>query len=187
MKKEALVNKEQRALVEEIVELQFLFVRWMERNTNRKYRTHRDVDRVLMGSGLSTTYKRATERLMENVKALCRNNYLLKSAILLDEKVKESSIANLKFGLTYQTELEKELNRLLFVSKFYMINHMVDIKYIVSNLGLTEEEIIVACEQEKLLNTIRSGRSWIVYIPEVKKYWDIIDTKHILHEGIVDV
>ena len=51
-----------------------------------------------------------------------------------------------------------------------------NIKYIVENLGLTESAVKQACQQQRILNTKKIGKSWIVHIPECRAYWNIQDT-----------
>ena len=52
-----------------------------------------------------------------------------------------------------------------------MISEMVGIKYIVENLGLSENAIKQACQQENLLNTQKVGKTWLIHISECRSYW----------------
>ena len=70
--------------------------------------------------------------------------------------------------------------------KFFMINEMVGIKELCSILGLTESAVKQACQQERLLNTKKIGKNWMVHIPECRAYWNIPDEdeKHLYKDYI---
>ena len=58
---------------------------------------------------------------------------------------------------------------------FFMTNEMVSIRYIADNLGLTESAVKQACQQQRLMNTKKVGKTWMVHLPEFKNYWNIKD------------
>ena len=57
-----------------------------------------------------------------------------------------------------------------------MENGFVGIKDIAKYLGLTESAVKQACQQNRLLNTRKIGKTWLVHIPECRAYWGIPDT-----------
>lgn len=57
---------------------------------------------------------------------------------------------------------------------------MVSIKDVVGifNNVVTESAVKQACQQERLLNTKKIGKTWIVNIEECRAYWNIPDTEN---------
>ena len=169
-------------LVRMLVKLQVLCVRYVERNTSLKCKTHRDMDRILMANKLTCTYKEAVENLYNNIKKYCANSsYLIEETLKLKDNINNSNIANLRFGVEPQKkfiEEEKQLDDEILKRKFFMINEMVGIKDLVELLEnkVTETAVKQACQQERLLNTRKIGKSWMVHIPECRAYWNIPDT-----------
>lgn len=172
---------ENKEIVKQLVKLQILCMRWVERNTNLKCSTHRDMDRILTSNKLTCTYGDAVQNLKDNIIRFCgESSYLLEKVAKLQEEITESSIKDLRFGLEPQknfTQEEKELDNYKLQRTFFMINEMVGIKFIVDALGLTESQVKQACQQERLLNTKKIGRNWMVHIPECRAYWNMQDTE----------
>lgn len=166
-----------KELVKELVKLQVLCMRFVERNTNLSCATHRDLDRILTSNKMCVTYLEGATNLKENIFKYCNDNkYLTESIVDLEEKIKGSEIKNLRFGLEPQkkfTDVEKNLANYMIKRTLFMLNEMVGIKYITDNFDLTEYQIKQACQQERLLNTRKVGKTWLVHIPEVLNYWGI--------------
>lgn len=169
-------NKE---LIKQMVKLQVLCVRWVERNTNLQCKTFGDMDRILKGGKLTITYKDAVKNLRSNIEKHCKNEYLLNSILELTTEINNSEISDLRFGFEPQrkfTNLEQELDNEVLKRTMYMTGEMVGIKYIGEHLGVAETTVKQACQQERLLNTTKVGKSWVVHIPECRAYWNIKDT-----------
>lgn len=171
---------ENKEIVKELVKLQILCMRWVERNSSLRCKTHRDMERIITNNKLTCTYGEAVENLKTNIVKHCNNNsYLLEGIINLEEVVENNPIKSLRFGVEPQKEFnkeEKELDRYKLECTFFMINEMVGIKDAAEMLALTETAIKQACQQERLLNTRKIGRNWMVHIPECRAYWNIKDT-----------
>lgn len=171
-----MVNKK---MVQQMVKLQVLCVRWVERNTNLRCSTFADMDRILQAGKLTTTYGEAIKNLKKNIEQYCKNSVLIEEVSKLEEDINNSDIKELRFGIEPQrkfTPIEKELDNERIKRQLYMTGEMVGIKYIVENLGLTESAVKQACQQQRILNTKKIGKSWIVHIPECRAYWNIQDT-----------
>ena len=170
---------ENKEIVKELVKLQILCMRWVERNTTLKCKTHRDMERILTNNKLTCTYGEAVENLKTNITKLCNNSaFLLEGILNLEKEVENSPIKSLRFGVEPQKKFNKEENELAnykLERTFFMINEMVGIKDAAEMLGLTETAIKQACQQERLLNTKKIGRTWLVHIPECRLYWNIQD------------
>lgn len=171
-------NKE---IISQLVKLQILTIRWVERNTNLRCATHRDIERVITSNKLTCTYLEAVENLKSNIKKYCNtSSYLMEEVLKLEDIIKQSNIKDFRFGVEPQKKFineEKELDSHRVKRTLFMINEMVGIKYIVENLGLTESAVKQACQQERLLNTKKVGKNWMVHIPECRAYWNIPDTE----------
>lgn len=167
-------NKE---IVKELVKLQFLCIRWIERNNKLECKTQRDMERVLTGKKLTCTYLEAVRNLESYIMVYCNDSiFLMESILKLEGIIKESDIKDLRFGYEPQkkfTEEEKELANYKLERSFFMLNEMVAIKYASEKLGITESAIKQACQQQRLLNTYKVGKTWVVHLPECKDYWNI--------------
>lgn len=170
---------ENKILIKDLVKLQILCVRWVERNTFSQCKTHRDMDRIIMGNKLTCTYSTAVDNLYDNIKKYyIISEYILEEISKLKENIANSNIKDLRFGLEPQkmfSDLEKELYTEMIKRKLFMLTDMVVIKEAAEILGLTETAIKQACQNERLLNTTKIGKSWLVHIPECRAYWNIKD------------
>lgn len=162
-------------LVKELSKLHILLIRDIERNTNKKFITHRDMERILQGSKLTITYSNAVENLVNAAKEYGKNNNLVDQIISLKEKINSSEIKDLRFGTEPQkrfTELESKLDTILLQERFKMLTSMLTIAEASEITGIPVTTIKTACLNERLLNTRKSGRTWLVSLEEVKEYWN---------------
>lgn len=179
-------------LVRKLVKLQILCMRYVERHTSLKCRTQRDIDRIITSNKLTCTYGEAIENLYNNIKKYCKNNsYLMEEVLKLKSNIDNSNIKEYRFGLQPQkkfTEKEKELDYEMLKRMLYMTGEMVGIKDVIEYLdgAATESAVKQACQQERLLNTKKVGKSWIVHIPECMSYWNIpdVDEKHLYKDYV---
>lgn len=172
------MNKDE-LLVKELVKLQVLCARYVERNTNLICVSFRDLDRIVMGNKLTITYKEAVENLKSNIDKYCNDNeYLVAKTNELYEEIIESEIKNLRFGIELQrkfVDLEQKLDDLRLKVLLYMTNGMVGINKAAEITGVNENTLKRACQDERLLNTQKIGKTWIVSIHEVRQHWNIPD------------
>lgn len=179
-------------LVRRLTKLHILCMRYVERNTSLKCKTFRDMDRIITGNKLTCTYGEAVENLQDNIKKYCNNSsYLTEEILRLKKDIENSNIRDLRFGVEPQrkfTKEEKELDDEMLKRKFFMTNCMVKIKDLVEALDnkVTETAVKQACQQERLLNTKKIGKSWMVHIPECRAYWNIPDSeeKHLYKDYV---
>ena len=167
-----MTNKE---MVERLAELQILLVRDVERNTKLRYKTDRDLNRIITKNKLVCTYKGGVNNLLETAKKFSKNESLIENIEDLKEEILNSDIAELRFGLEPQrkfSDIESELDIALTLKQLNMSIRLQPIKEIVEELGINEETIKKACQSERLLNTKKVGRMWLVDVDEVKKYWN---------------
>lgn len=170
-------SKKYERMVADLVKLQFLVIRYVERHTALKYITLRDVDNVITNGRPTITYSRAVENLYKHAKIRTRNcKIILDSIVELKSKIDNSELGKLKFGVNTPTKIEYELDQYLLRRSFFMSTGMVGIKDASEMLNITESAIKQACQQERLLNTKKVGRNWVVHISECKAYWNVEDT-----------
>lgn len=172
---------ENKELVEKLAELQMLSVRYVERHTTLRCTTLRDLDRIIFKNKFVATYINAVENLKDVIKAYCKDSEYLKVAVEnLENNIKDSEIKDLKLGKENKqfTELEKELNTIFLVKQLKMQTGLYSIKEVAQKLNLNEETIKKAAQQEKLLNTKKVGKTWLVNYNEVKDYWNKGDDKN---------
>lgn len=165
---------ENRILVKELVKLHILCIRYVERNTNLICKSYRDIDRVLTKNKLVVSYAEGVSNLKENILKYCSDNqFLLESVADLEEKIIKSEIAELKFGDNRSdVELENDLNNWQLRCQFFYETSMVSIKTVAEELDMSVDTIKTACQRERLMNTKKIGKSWLVHIPECRAYWN---------------
>lgn len=62
-------------------------MRWVERNTNLKCSTNRDIERILTSNKLTCTYIEAVENLKKNILKYCSNRSFLLEEVIKLEKI----------------------------------------------------------------------------------------------------
>lgn len=170
--------KKYERIIADLVRLQFIVIRYVERNTNLKYVTHRDIENVLTNGIPTITYAKAVENLFKHAKNRIHDKQdILDDILELKNRINESEIKELQFGMETHSELEYELDQYVLRRTFYMITSMLTIKDASELLEIAESTIKQACQQERLLNTEKIGRNWRVHIPECRAYWNIPDTE----------
>ena len=116
-------------LVKKLAKLNILCVRYVERHTNLRCPTWRDVNRVITANKLTCKYGDAVNNLYKNIMKLCKNSeYLTGEIIKLKEEIEQSNIKELRFGVLPQkkfTERESELDEGLIKCQFYYNSEMV--------------------------------------------------------------
>lgn len=170
-------NKE---LVKQIVKLQVLTIRYVNRHTNLICKTHADAERVLTSNKLTCTYLQAVENLREIIIKHCKDsNYLMQSILKLKQDVLNSDIKDLRFGYNPQkrfTEEELALDDYKEQCFFYMITEDVNIYDAVKILDVDYKTILNAIQEEKLLNTYKNKKTWHVHLPECRALFNIENT-----------
>lgn len=173
---------ENKDLIRRLVKLQLLCVRYVERHTTLKCDSKGGMNRLLMKNKLTITYGEAVQNLYDNIEKYCSNSkYLIDAAFKLKQDINNSTIKTLRFGYEPQrkfTEEESVLDTEVIRRQLFMLNAMVEIKDItqILNNKVTESAVKQACQQERLLNTKKVGRTWLVHIPECRAYWNVPDT-----------
>ena len=155
-------------IVKKMAKLNILCARYSERHNIIRCKTWRDIDRLITGNKLTIKYKDAADVLYNNISKICgANEYLVKSALELKAEIYNSDIKDLRFGLEPQrkfTDEENKLDQELIRQKFFYNSEMLEIKEAVEILNgtVTESAIKQACQQERLLNTQKIGKTWLV-------------------------
>ena len=110
--------------------------------------------------------------LKDNIIKNSSIEYLLLEIVKLHEEINLSPIKDYKFWRAGLNDAEEKLDTLAVNRLFYMDASYVTITTASEELGITESAIKQACQQERLLNTRKLGKTWLVHIPECRAYWN---------------
>ncbi len=89
-------------IIADLVRLQFIVIRYIERNSNIKYRTHRDLENVLTGGVPTVTYSKAIDNLLKHSRMRIHDNDdIINNIVELKDKIDNSEIKDLHFGWQY--------------------------------------------------------------------------------------
>lgn len=162
-------------LVKRLVELQTLCARTIERNTEYKFYTKKDVDSILTLGKESVTLKEASKNLSAVIDNYSPNSKdLVLDCIRLESSMRDSEIADSKIGSDPEynfSEIENEIRTVMLEQYIYMNTGLVSIREASETLGLSEPMVKNACQQQQLLNTTKIGIAWVVHLPEcIKKF-----------------
>ena len=166
-------------VAEEMARLQVLCFRYVERNTKYKMtmQTVRNVERIAMKNKLRIDYLSGACNLEENILNYCQDSkYLLDAVVELKENIIRNEMCDLRFGENLNnnfSEEEKLLEHKRIEKMLNMSFEMTGITEAAEYLEINAETIKKAAQEERLLNTKKVGKTWLVYIPECRDYWHI--------------
>lgn len=164
-------------LVERLMKLNILYVREMERRGIIKLKNMGQLTEPIGVHMQSLTTIKATNYLKIKIDRDSNIQYLKDEIAKLKEEIENSKIRNYKFWNGENlTEEEDKMDDLAMKRLFYMETNFVGIKQAEEFTGITEYALKQACQQERLLNIKKLGRTWLVHLPEVRAYWNISDT-----------
>lgn len=170
-------------LIEKLIKLDMLYIREMARRGIIKLRNMGQLTEPLGVHSQSLTVGKATKYLSIKINRDSDITYLKEEIGKLEKEIEESSIKECKFWNGSATEEEKKLDTLAMKRLFFMDTCLVSIKEAAEETGLTETAIKQACQQERLLNTKKIGKTWLVHMYEVRQYWNISTDKEGLYKG----
>lgn len=83
-------------------------------------------------------------------------------------------IYDIKFGLKTNdiSSIDYKVNAIFYCSIINLISYDVNIKIASELTGITEAAIKQACQQERLLNVYKIGKTWVVNLLEISEYWN---------------
>lgn len=169
------ILKKYERIVCDLAKAHILLIRYVERNTTLRVMTMRDMERVLQGGSLTCTYGKAIANLKQHAYKLVENETLLSLIVDLEKEINENDIRDLRFGIQPHkpfSSIENELDNLLLRRQLYMTNEMMPISVVAEKLGIKDTTIKQAAQQERLLNTQKLGKTWLVHLPECEAYWN---------------
>jgi len=157
-------------MVKELAYLQIMLVRWTERNTSKKFKTYREIDRLITGNRYTQTYGEGILQL-EKGYASCTNQSLIELVQKLKENILNSELKDVRFGLSPHrpfSDEEHELTRLLLTTYLSLMSCLDTIGNVAEQLNISPETIKKAAQEERLLNTKKTGKTWEVELAEVR-------------------
>ena len=165
-----------KEFVKTMVKVQVLSVRYVERHTNMMCVTQRDMNRFLMQNKLTCNYSFALETLETQIHKYCNDFKYIKDMLkTLKDNIETLELNELRLGLEPQkkfTEEENDLEMLRIKYLLFYLNEMVSIGEAAEMMGLNINTIKKYCQTEKLLNTRKTGKTWLVHLPELKKEFE---------------
>lgn len=151
--------------------LQVLCVRYLERHRIKYFKTHKDLDSILLGDNYYRTFEEAIKILLK-WKSKINNFEIQNKMVYIQEEIKKMDMTKLRIGIYSDfTELEKIINLELKKGKVSMLVEMFNINEVSEKINTDISLIKEACEKELLLNTKRSKSGWIVHLPECKQFF----------------
>lgn len=168
-------------LVEKLMKLNILYVREMERRGIIKIKNMGQLTESLGIHSQEPTVLKSVNYLRNKIDKNSNIIYLKEEINKLQEEINNSPIKDYKFWNGDFNKEENKLDILVIRRLFFMETNFVGIKQAAEYTGVTESAIKQACQQERLLNTKKLGKNWLVHLPEVRAYWNIpdIDEKYL--------
>lgn len=163
-------------IIKELVYLQALYIRWYERNVEKKFKTYESMNYLIFKGKDYVTLSEGVQNLLQDIEKYCECIEINKRIFNLSNFIKSSKIKNLKIGFFKDfniSQLEIELNR---IYSLYQLEFNIDfttIEIISKKFGLNQSEIESACEEEALLNTKYIQGIWLVHPKEVAAYFNL--------------
>ncbi len=162
-------------LVEKLMKLNILYIREMERRRIIKIKNMGQLTEPLGIHSQNLTILKATNYLKNKIDKGSNIKYLKDEISKLQEQILNSKIKDYKFWNGNLNEEENKLDDLVIKRLFFMETGFVGITQAEEYTGITGSAIKQACQQERLLNTKKLGKSWLVHLPEIRAYWNVPD------------
>lgn len=162
-------------LVEKLMKLNILYIREMERRGLIKIKNMGQLTESLGVHSQNLTVLKATNHLKNKIDKDSNIGYLKDEISKLQEEINNSTIKDYRFWNGNFNKEENKLDDLVMKRLFFMETGFVGIKQAEEYTGITESAIKQACQQERLLNTKKLGKSWLVHLPELRVYWNVPD------------
>lgn len=162
-------------LIEKLIKLNILYVREMERRKIIKLKNMGQLTDSLGTHSENLTVSKSVQYLKDRIDINSNIPYLKEEILKLKEEINNSKIKDYKFWNGTKTKEEKELEDLVFKRLFFMETCFVGAIQAAECTGIPASTIKQACQQQRLLNTKKIGKTWIVHLPEVRTYWNVPD------------
>ncbi|APH23539.1 hypothetical protein [Clostridium botulinum] len=162
-------------LVEKLMKLNILYIREMERRGIIKVKNMGQLTEPLGVHSQNLTVLKATNYLKNKIDKNSNIVYLKDEINKLQEQICNSKIKDYKFWNGNFNEEENKLDDSVIKRLFFMETGFVGTTQAQEYTGITVSAIKQACQREKLLNTKKLGKTWLVHLPEVRAYWNVPD------------
>lgn len=159
-------------LVKKLATLHMLTDRWIGRNKGYGSITVGQFNSIVMGKDAlegrtkKVTYLSAVTELKKFIfKYAKESDYLCKEIEKLEEAINNSPIKSLKVAEGCTTREENVLG-LYRIKVLFIMQSLVSLKIAEETLGISTSTLKRYCQEEKLLNTKKVGKTWLVNIEE---------------------
>lgn len=162
-------------LIEKLMKLNILYIREMARNKYIKLQNMGQLTEPIGSHSPGITVLKAANCLKIKIERNSKIQYIKEEMEQLYTEIEKSDIKDCKFINNCITDKEKQLDDIATKRLFFMDTSFVGLKDAEEILGISESALKQACQQERLLNTKKLSRNWMVHIPECRAYWNIPD------------
>lgn len=154
-------------LVKEFARIHVLLFKTLSRN-GVVYEDYLNLDHIIVNEDKLKTYK----NVMSYYKTINKNEDIDKMISSLELIYKP--IEDLRFNIIDKNLNIREyrLNAIFYKEIVNIIRCDISIRIAAKLTGITETTIKQACQQERLLNTYKISKNWIVNLKEVQEYWN---------------
>lgn len=161
-------------LIEKLVKLDTLYLKELDRRGVIKLKFHSQLWQPLTLKNPNCSVSTSAEYLKKQIDKNSKIDYLKEEIAKLQEEINNSPIKDLRFwtGKDFKDE-ERTLSHIALKRMLFMNSCLMSIKELHEETGLAESTIKQACQQERLLNTSKIGKTWLVHYPEACTYWDL--------------
>lgn len=113
---------------------------------------------------------------LDKFRSICTSDSIM--ALINELQGEIEPIKDYRFEIGYDSvhnllPIEYKLNTMMLRGAFKNIQNDTNIKNASKITGISESAIKQACQQGRLINTCKSGKSWIVNLNEIKEYWGL--------------
>ena len=172
---------EQKRLAADLMECNMDMIKYLTQHTSLIFPTVGHMEANLFGNSHVTTYGESAERLETQAIKLCKNKYLLEKIKDVKKRVCESDIADILPIHHYNnpfhpTPIQSDLCDVGDQVSLSYYMGMVTVKEASEITGVKPNTIKQAAESERLINTKKAGKTWIVNVREVIHYWHLLES-----------
>ena len=160
--------------ITELTKYHIKYIRYMEKNKGEKFNTLDDLDRIFKHKNNYLSYPNAINKLAKKYDEVFMDSFQSKRIQYLAGIFSESSLSNCKIGLindkinsSSNSELQLYILRLKLL--FDLTNCLVTINEASNKTSVNEGTIKHACQTNRLVNTKKIGKTWLVDLDEINQ------------------
>ena len=159
-------------IITELTKYHVIYIRYMEKNKGKVYTNLNSIDKIFIESNEYLTFYYAICKLYDKFNKHLSKDCFIEKILELRKQIENSNIRDYRIGFNNKTInkldlIEKNLIMIRLKVLFDRINSLVTISEATIKLKVNSGTIKNACQTEKLLNTKKIGKTWLVDIDEI--------------------